>query len=433
MTTYTLTGVTRFSQGTGNGFTGATLAFDAPAAFDSLIYEIESLSDGLPIADVDFVAPDGSRRDRADGLRLNGVALTDSDDFAFAVVETVAGSFPDTVFLVVTVDDPTADESVDHVFQLGGPVTLSAPDDFITAINEIDGDRVEDFLRVGTGDFAPDTPIPLASIPGIDIDDTAAPTGPTPGDDVLVADNTGGTLDALGGDDSITGGPGADSLLGSAGNDTITGGGADDTLKGGGGDDDLTGGPGRDTILGNDGNDRANGSAGGDALFGGNGNDHLNGSGGNDALSGNAGRDTLIGGAGNDLLYGGSGDDLLQGGGLRDQLDGGAGNDILEGGAGGDILRGRTGDDTLTGGGGNDTFVLARNNGDDTITDFRDNRDTLRLDDSLWRGDLTVSEVLDRFADDSSGDTVFDFGGRNATLVVLGIAEDQLRNDIEIV
>jgi Ca2+-binding RTX toxin-like protein len=72
----------------------------------------------------------------------------------------------------------------------------------------------------------------------------------------------------------------------------------------------------------------------------------------NDAISGTASADLIRAGAGDDLLRGGEGDDTLAGE---------AGADTLEGGAG---------DDSLTGGEGNDLFVMTRDGGFDTVTDF---------------------------------------------------------------
>ena len=56
------------------------------------------------------------------------------------------------------------------------------------------------------------------------------------------------------------------------------------------------------------------GGAGNDTLSGGNGNEILLGGEGNDTLYGYGGRDLLIGGLGSDQLYGGTGDDIVAGG-----------------------------------------------------------------------------------------------------------------------
>ncbi len=70
---------------------------------------------------------------------------------------------------------------------------------------------------------------------------------------------------------------------------------------------------------------------------------------GADTLSGGGGADTLIGGVSADLLSGDEGDDAL---------NGNAGNDTIYGGAGKDTLQGGVGDDSLLGGVGDDTYYI---------------------------------------------------------------------------
>ncbi|MBD2113111.1 calcium-binding protein [Nodosilinea sp. FACHB-141] len=113
--------------------------------------------------------------------------------------------------------------------------------------------------------------------------------------------------------------------------------------------------------------------------------------------NGGNGKDTLIGNAGNDILNGGNGDDTLRGE---------AGDDILIGGNGADLL---------TGGSGRDRFVLAKNAGGDTITDFVDGTDIIGLSGGLTLGQLTIT---------ANGDnTLIKFGA--ATLATLnGVAPD---------
>ncbi|MEH7827438.1 calcium-binding protein [Gemmobacter denitrificans] len=137
------------------------------------------------------------------------------------------------------------------------------------------------------------------------------------------------------------------------------------TLNLRGGNDEATGGLGKDRIVGDLGNDTIYDSRGNDVALGGSGNDLLGlakGANGNDILRGGTGHDTVLGGLGRDKLYGEAGDDVL---------DGGAGNDQLFGAAG---------RDTMTGGAGNDTFVFAAAEGNDVITDFDLDADTIRID-----------------------------------------------------
>ncbi len=121
--------------------------------------------------------------------------------------------------------------------------------------------------------------------------------------------------------------------------------------------ENLTGGKKGDTLTGYDGDNKIVGLAGADKIFGAGGNNTLIGGGGNDKLNGQDGRDSLIGGAG------------------RDVLDGGRGNDILRGNAGPDV------------------FVFGKNSGTDTVKDYQDGTDILRLDGHTGGfADLTISK-----------------------------------------
>lgn len=100
----------------------------------------------------------------------------------------------------------------------------------------------------------------------------------------------------------------------------------------------------------------------------------LSGKNGNDKLWGKDGRDTLKGDAGNDRLLGQNG---------ADDLRGGKGKDVLEGGRGNDTLRGNQGEDV---------FVFGKLSGTDTVKDYQDNIDTLRLVGHTGGfSDLTIS------------------------------------------
>lgn len=178
--------------------------------------------------------------------------------------------------------------------------------------------------------------------------------------------------------------------IGSDANDRLQGSAVANKLIGGKGNDLLQGLGGNDTLTGGDGHDTLQGGTGQDVLSGGAGNDLLQGGTGNDALAGDSGNDTLRGDAGNDLLQGGAGNDWLQGDAGNDQLSGDSGNDTLLGGAGNDMLAGGGGADLLTGGTGADAFVFrALSEGGDTITDFGNGADTIRISTALGGG-LTV-------------------------------------------
>lgn len=152
-----------------------------------------------------------------------------------------------------------------------------------------------------------------------------------------------------------------------------------------------------------------------DNITGGGRADSLYGYGGNDVLLGLAGNDIIDGGAGNDIVDGGIGTDRLLGGaGTADQVryltaaagvtvslaktglqqTGGAGidrlesfeslsgsnfNDNLIGNSGSNQLAGFGGSDLLTAGAGADFFYFGVNYGSDTITDFTNGSDRLRI------------------------------------------------------
>lgn len=236
--------------------------------------------------------------------------------------------------------------------------------------------------------------------------------------DLIAGGLNGDTIQSVGGDDTIWGGSGHDVINSGSGIDLVFGGSGDDTISGGTGNDALNGDEGDDLIYGNDGDDSVNGGNGDDVIQGGIGNDHLRGDNGKDVIRGGNGSDIVTGNAGQDRLYGNGGADTLNGDGGSDSLYGAQGNDTLNGGDGWDILDGGTGDDvlsggllgdTLTGGDGADKFVF--DSGNDSITDFQDDIDTIEINSSVWGGgSKSVQEVLD-YASVVNGDVIFDFGG----------------------
>ena len=189
----------------------------------------------------------------------------------------------------------------------------------------------------------------------------------------------------------IVGSDRADNLVGSdlfediqalGGRDTIDSGGGNDTVDGGNGSDFITSASGNNNLIGGRGKDTIDSGNGNDTLFGDNGRDVLTAGSGDDFLSGGQGQDTLNGGDGFDTLFGDNGSDFLVAG---------SGDDFLSGGKGKDTLDGGIGFDTLEGNGGQDLFVLRKNDGTDTITDFKLGRDSLGLADGLEFDSLRFS------------------------------------------
>ncbi len=188
----------------------------------------------------------------------------------------------------------------------------------------------------------------------------------------------------------------AGNFTGTAGADTIKGDGNDNEISGLGGNDKLIGRSGNDTISGGDGKDKLLGQAG------------------DDQLSGDSGRDKIKGSGGNDTLDGGDGNDTLNGGGGADSLTGGARKDAL---------RGSKGDDTMNGGGGSDTFIFSKGDGSDTIEDFKDANDSIKiLRGASAFSDLSVSQ---------SGDDV-EISFSNVTITLLNFDKADVTADLFI-
>ncbi len=151
-------------------------------------------------------------------------------------------------------------------------------------------------------------------------------------------------------------------------------------------------------IRGTDEAETLTGTAEAERLNGFDGNDLIFAKQGDDFVWGGFGDDTLHGDRGNDMVYGGPGDDQLYGERGDDQLFGGTGNDQLWGGKDDDLLRGGLGDDYLTGDSlteryrGRDSFVLAPNEGKDTIADFQIQFDQIVLVGGITRSDLSITQ-----------------------------------------
>lgn len=235
------------------------------------------------------------------------------------------------------------------------------------------------------------------------------------GNDVITGTNGNDTVDGGSGDDRLLGRGGSDLLHGAEGSDTLVGGRGNDLLRGGADDDTLSGDGGRDVLRGFTGADDLRGGDGDDVLRGGSSNDALDGGDGSDFLSGGADDDLLQGAAGDDVLRGGVGDDTLEGGRDADTLIGGDGDDLGDGGRWRDRIDLGDGDDIYIGGDGPDRFVFrGQTSGNDEILDYDDQRDTIEL----------IGTSAGRFADLQiqalGSNALIEFG--EASILVLGAA-----------
>lgn len=239
------------------------------------------------------------------------------------------------------------------------------------------------------------------------------------GDDIVV-DDIGASL--------VTGGAGDDNISAYFGNDRVIGGTGNDTLRGGG-DDDVyvfNRGDGVDTIIdrrddydfitgGNDAIEFGAGISWTDLSFAVSGNDLTI------AIASSADRIKIVNGFRNanyrieelrfadgsvktynailDVLStGGAGDDTLVDDTRAGVLTGGAGNDVISAYWGNDRIIGGRGDDTILGGGDDDVYVFNRGDGQDTITDRREDydfisggNDAIEFGAGIGWDDLTLS------------------------------------------
>jgi Ca2+-binding RTX toxin-like protein len=122
-------------------------------------------------------------------------------------------------------------------------------------------------------------------------------------------------------------------------------------------------------------------------------------------------------------IQGRGGDDTILGNAGRDRLEGEAGDDNLNGGQGNDILIGGIGDDRLRGAAGRDQFWFdaSLNEGTDTIVDFQDGRDLLRIEGAEFNDLILSTQVV---------------GGDNVAIVQIGSGtvirlEDMSHTDLD--
>ena len=277
------------------------------------------------------------------------------------------------------------------------------------------------------------------------------------------------------GADTLSGNAGNDNLNGGAGNDTLNSGDGDDRLTGGSGNDILSGGVGADTVdygtstasirvnLGTTSqtlggvvvaaSTASDGFGGTDTLSG---IERIQGSSYADWMIGGAAADTFAGGAGNDTLNGGAGIDTLDysgstagvlvnlstasqtvnatavaAGTVRDGLGGtdtvsnlenitgSAYNDFIYGSATANLFDSGAGNDWLFGGAGADIFLRRAGGGTDTVADYLDGTDKLRL---VGTGATNFAALS--LADTAGGATV-SYGGETM-FILTGITKSVL-------
>jgi Ca2+-binding RTX toxin-like protein len=299
---------------------------------------------------------------------------------------------------------------------------------------------------------------------GTQIDITSLQSA-TQSDDTLVYGDNAVTVDALGGNDTVTTGSANDTIVGGAGNDTLNSGSGDDTLTGGTGSDTLIGGLGDDTYIFNIGdghdtiidsydygyNNSSSKDAGNDTIVFGEGitkddidvtivgsdivvsinnNDSItikNATNPNSAIENIKLSDgTLLSiqdlqsaTEGNDTLVFGNSDVTLDALGGDDNITTGSGKDTIFGGSGSDTIQTNDGDDSLFGGLDNDTLISGR--GNDTLTggEGSDNlQGGLGNDTYVFNRGDGKDTITDSYSYGNAGNDTLKFGE--------GIAKDEL-------
>ncbi|MFA0810686.1 hypothetical protein [Microbulbifer epialgicus] len=181
-------------------------------------------------------------------------------------------------------------------------------------------------------------------------------------------------------------------IHGDAGNDTIYGSALADIIEGGTGSDNLYGEGGDDIFL------LSPGDTGYDRYSGGEGSDELRGTAGDDlirlsAYSGTTTVELINGLGGVDKIQGTTGNNTLDFSTTVldsiEEISAEKGNDTVIGSSAADIIRGNEGNDILQGGPGNDSYLFARGDGIDTITDIgSSSSDMLVLEGAIAPEDL---------------------------------------------
>jgi Ca2+-binding RTX toxin-like protein len=231
------------------------------------------------------------------------------------------------------------------------------------------------------------------------------------------------------GDDAIHGGGGSDQIEAGAGQNRVYAGWGDDTINTGAGDDIIEAGGGRNQVTSGAGNDRITSLWGDDSIDAGSGNNVISAGGGNNRIVAGSGNDVIATETGNDIIHAGDGDnvidasegnnqifsgqgrDIIRAFGVNlvqsgagndditlgwgaDTIDAGAGDDVIRAGGGGDLVRGGAGNDLIVSNQwSNDTYVFARHDGRDIISDDG-GADILHFED-INRDELLFQRVGD--------------------------------------
>ena len=246
---------------------------------------------------------------------------------------------------------------------------------------------------------------------------------------IVIAAQTGITLQGTINADTLTGAALADRLFGGDGNDLLTGGAGDDYLDGGLGVDRMRGQTGNDTYVVADVGDVVEESVnqGNDLVLSsitytlpvnvealellGTADLDATGNSGDNDLIGNAGANRLTGGSGIDRLVGAAGDDHLRGGTGADLMWGGVGNDLYEVDNIGDLV------------------IEQLNEGNDTVESSVTYTLTDHVENLILTGAIAINgtgNALDNVLNGNSADNIL-VGGAGNDVLAGGLGNDTLR------
>lgn len=396
-------GNSAFSVGADLGFVIINAVEDAPTSDGNTVTISENTVHTFTEADFKFVDPDG---DSLSSILISSINLPDGDTLLLdgnALVDNMTIDVSDISKLEYT---PAANAF--GTSRLSFEYTVSdGKADSETAIMKVDVNDVPVVIVTPSPEPEPE-PEPISG-----------------GANPIVGGTNDDSLEGTDNNDELTGSDGQDTLSGGAGNDMLDGGNDNDIITAGTGDDTVEGGNGEDTLRGGEGADIVKAGDGNDLVFAGigdTGDDQVEGAEGADTLGGGAGNDSVDGGSGDDLLWGRSGNDNLIGGDGNDVIYNGEGDDTVSGGSGADKLWASVGDDILSGGDGADTFIFGKKAGNDVITDFNQNEDTLNF----------TFTSFDSFADVQAAASVSTQNGQSGLLVDLGEGQSVFLNGLSL-
>jgi len=187
------------------------------------------------------------------------------------------------------------------------------------------------------------------------------------GNDLLLGQGWGNTINALAGNDVIQGGQGNAHIDGGDGQDIITAGGWNNWISGGSGNDVIDAGQGNAWVDGGSGHDHIIADGWNNVIFGGSGNDTIDAGQGSATVDAGRGDNVVIVRGWNNTVTAGAGSNMVQGANGNSTFDLGDGNNVIQSwgwnnivrlGDGNNLIEDFDGQGRITAGDGNNTIGL---------------------------------------------------------------------------